>query len=146
MLSNRNRKYQGFTILEIMAVVIIIGLLAAMVARNYFGQVDSARVKTTKASLKILDNAIMQFKLDTGRLPTEEEGLKALIERPSDVTDYPDGGYLQTKQVPKDAWGHEFIYHLNPESGAPFEVMSYGADGEAGGEGINADLRNTDAE
>jgi general secretion pathway protein G len=146
MHSKENRNRKGFTILEVMAVIIIIGLLAAMVARNYFGQVDNARVKTTKASLKILDNSITQFKLDTGRFPTEEEGIKALIEKPTDVMNYPEGGYLQSRQVPKDAWGHEFIYLLNPESGAPFEIKSLGADGEDGGEGINADLRNTDAD
>ena len=112
----KKRYSKGFTILEIMAVVIIIGILGGMVAINVFGKVDDAKVKTTKASLKILDDAVTQFKLDTGRFPTEEEGLKALVEKPTDVTSYPEGGYLKTKQVPKDAWGHEFIYHLNPES------------------------------
>ena len=146
MQNNRKKKYSGFTILEIMAVVIIIGILASMVAINVFSKVDDAKIKTTKASLRILDDAVTQFKLDTGRFPTEEEGLKALVEKPTDVTSYPEGGYLKTRTVPKDAWQHDFIYHLNPESGAPFEVMSYGADGEAGGEGVNADLRSTDAD
>lgn len=146
MRNNRKKKYSGFTILEIMAVVIIIGILASMVAINVFSKVDDAKVKTTKASLRILDDAVTQFKLDTGRFPTEEEGLKSLVEKPSDVTSYPEGGYLKTRTVPKDAWSNEFVYHLNPESGAPFEVMSYGADKEAGGEGVNADLRSTDAE
>jgi general secretion pathway protein G len=96
----------------------------------------------------VLDSAVTMFKLDTGRFPTEEEGLKALVEKPSDVMSYSDGGYLKTKQVPKDAWGHEFVYHLNPESGQPFEVMSYGSDGQEGGEAgtPNADIRSTDTD
>jgi general secretion pathway protein G len=146
MWNTRKKRCSGFTILEIMAVVIIIGILASMVAINVFSKVDDAKVKATKASLRILDDSITQFKLDTGRFPTEEEGLKALVEKPADVTSYPEGGYLKTRTVPKDAWQHDFVYHLNPESGAPFEVMSYGADGEPGGEGVNADLRSTDAD
>ena len=142
----KNKTNKGFTIIELMAVIVIIGLLAAMVARNFMGQTDKARVVTTKASLKVLDSSIQQFKMDTGIFPTEEEGLKALIEKPVDVLNYPEGGYLQTKQVPKDAWGHEFVYILSPESGAPFEIKSYGADGQEGGEGNNADLKSTDAE
>jgi general secretion pathway protein G len=145
-MSHNNRKQKGFTIIELMAVIVIIGLLAAMVAKNFVGQTDKARVITTKASLKTLDSEIQHFKMDTGRYPTEEEGLKALIEKPSDVIGYPEGGYLQSSTVPKDAWGHDFIYILNPESGKPFEIRSYGADGQEGGEGINADLRSTDAD
>jgi general secretion pathway protein G len=94
----------------------------------------------------VLDDAITQFKLDTGRFPTEEEGLKVLVEQPADVTNYPEGGYLKTSTVPKDAWGNDFVYHLNPESGGPFEIISYGADGEPGGEGYNADLSSRDAD
>jgi len=146
MRKYRKKRYSGFTILEIMAVVIIIGILASIVAFNVFGKVEDAKIKATKASLKVLDDAVTLFKLDTGRFPTEEEGLKALVEKPTDVMGYSEGGYLKTKTVPKDAWGHEFIYHLNPASGQPFEVMSYGADGEEGGEGKNADLRSTDAD
>ena len=148
MRNDQKRVYRGFTILEIMAVVIIIGILASMVAMNVFSKVDDAKKKATKASLRVLDDAVTQFKLDTSRFPTEEEGLKALVERPTDVTSYPEGGYLKTRTVPKDAWGGEFVYHLNPESGAPFEVMSYGADKEAGGEPgtPQEDLRSTDAE
>jgi general secretion pathway protein G len=143
----RNKQRQkGFTIIELMAVIVIIGLLAAMVAKNFVGKIDEARKTTTKASLKTLHSAVQEFKMNTGRYPTEEEGLKALIEKPSDVINYPEGGYLQARQLPKDAWGHEFIYQLNPESGAPFEVKSYGADGQEGGEGDNADLRSTDAD
>ncbi len=110
------------------------------------GRIDKARVVSTKANLKMLHNAVIQFKLDTGRFPTEDEGLKALIEQPTDVTGWNTGGYLETTALPKDAWGNDFIYQLMPESGKPFVIISYGADGEEGGEGYNADLRSTDAE
>jgi general secretion pathway protein G len=146
MRNHREKRCGGFTILEIMAVVIIIGTLAGIVAFNVFGKIEDAKIKATKASLKVLDDAVTLFKLDTGRFPTEEEGLKALVEKPTDVTTWSEGGYLKTKQVPKDAWGHDFVYHLNPESGQPFEVMSYGSDGQEGGEGKDADLRSTDAD
>jgi len=135
----------GFTMVEIMAVIIILGLLAAVVVRNFVGQTDRARVITTKASLKLLHMAVMQFQMDTGRFPTEEEGLKALIEQPTNVDNWPAGGYLETTEIPKDGWGNDFIYVLYPESGKPFAIKSLGADGEEGGEGNDADLLSTDA-
>jgi len=140
----RNRK--AFTMLEIMAVLIILGLLATLVAKKVSDKVDQARVATTKANLKLLHQSINQFKMDTARFPTEDEGLYALIEQPSDVTNYPPGGYLETTDIPKDGWGEEFIYEMYPESGQAFVIKSYGADKEEGGEGYNADLYSTDAE
>ncbi len=145
MKSNKNKHRSAFTIIEVMAVIIIIGLLAAMVARNFMGQTDKARVITTKASLRILDEAVLQFKMDTGRYPTEEEGLLVLIEPPSDIENYPEGGYLKTTEVPQDSWKYDFVYIRYPESGKPYEILSYGADGEEGGEDYDADLRSTDA-
>jgi general secretion pathway protein G len=137
---------RAFTMVEIMAVIIILGLLAALVVRNFVGQTDKARVITTKASLKLLHTAVLQFKMDTGRYPTEEEGLKVLVEQPSDVTNWQQGGYLETTEIPKDGWGRDFIYELNPESGKPFVIKSLGADGKEGGEGYDADLYSTDAD
>jgi len=130
---------------ELMAVLIILGLLVAVVVRNYMGQTDKARVITTKASLKSLHFAVNQFKMDTGRFPTEEEGLKALVEQPSDITNWEPGGYLETTEIPKDGWGNDFIYERFPESGKPFVIKSLGADGKEGGEGYDADLYSTDA-
>jgi general secretion pathway protein G len=139
------RKRKGFTLVEIMAVIIIIGLLAAIVSVNFLGQTDKARVTTTKANLKMLHNAVAQFKMDTGRYPTAEEGLSVLIEPPSDVTGYQQGGYLDSTAVPKDAWGNEFIYVAYPESGKPYVIISDGADGQEGGEDYDKDLYSTDA-
>jgi len=142
----KNAKRKGFTLVEIMAVIIIIGLLAAIGAMNFLGQTDKARVTTTKANLKTLHNAVAQFKMDTGRYPTEEEGLNVLIEQPSDVKGYQPGGYLDSTDLPTDAWGNEFVYIAYPESGKPYVVVSYGADGQEGGEEYDADLYSTDAE
>ncbi len=139
------RRTDGFTMVELMAVLIILGLLAAVVANNFMGQTDRARVVTTKASLKVLHNAVIQFKMDTGRYPSEEEGLYELIEEPTDVVGWNPGGYLESTDIPPDAWGREFVYLLNPESGKPFVIISFGADGEEGGEGYDADLYSTDA-
>ena len=141
----RNSKRLGFTIIEVMAVIVIIGILAGIVAVNVVGRIDKARVTAAKASLKMLHNAVIQFKLDTGRYPSEDAGLLELIEQPTDVTGWNPGGYLETTTIPKDAWGNDFIYQSYPESGKPFVVISYGADGEEGGEDNNADLLSTDA-
>ena len=141
---NRNRS--GFTMVELMAVLVIIGLLASVVAVNVIGKIDKARVVATRASLKLLHNSVIQFKLDTGRFPTEEEGLLSLIEQPSDVSGWDISGYLETTSVSKDGWKNEFIYELYPESGKPFVIISFGAEGEEGGEGYDTDLFSTDAD
>jgi len=142
--TRKNIRY-AFTMVELMAVLIILGLLATVVVRNFIGQTDKARVTTTKANLKVMHNAILQFKMDTGRYPTEEEGLYALIEEPVDVAGWQSGGYLNSTDIPKDSWNNEFIFQLDPESGKPFVIISYGADGEPEGEDYNFDLYSTDA-
>ncbi len=135
----------GFTMVELMAILIIIGLLATVVVTKVATQIDKARVTTTKANLKILHSAVNQFKMDSGRFPTEEEGLMALVEEPADVISYEPGGYLETTGIPTDAWGEEFVYELFPESGKAFVIVSFGADKEEGGEDYDADLLSTDA-
>lgn len=144
----KTRRYirSGFTMVELMAILVIIGLLAAVVATNVIGRIERAKVTSTKASLRILHAAVTQYKLDTGQFPTEEEGLMALIEPSSEVVDLVDpAGYLETTEIPKDGWGNDFDYMLYPESGKPFVIISYGADGEEEGEGYDADLYSTDA-
>lgn len=143
-MNRQNRKRRGFTMVELVAVLIILGLLATVVVRNFVGQTDKARVTTTKTNLKVLHEAVMEFKMDTGFYPTEEEGLYALIEEPMDINGWRSGGYLNATEIPTDAWGNEFIYILEPESGQPFVIVSYGADGEPEGEGYDEDLYSTD--
>ncbi|MDI9433609.1 MAG: type II secretion system major pseudopilin GspG [Sedimentisphaerales bacterium] len=142
--SKKRQVRTGFTMVELMAVLIILGLLAGVVVKNFVGQTERAKVTTTKASLRQLASAVNQFYMDTNRYPAEDEGLYALIEPPSDVQNFQPGGYLDTTDVPTDGWGNEFIYELYPESGKPFVIKSLGADSQDGGEGYNADLLSTD--
>ena len=142
-MKRRKRKTRkGFTMIELMAVLIILGLLATVLVRNFMGQTDRARIIITKANLKILHSAVNQFKMDTGRFPAEDEGLMALIEQPSDITIWEPGGYLETTDMPFDGWNNDFIYELYPESGKQFQIRSMGPDGE---EGTEDDLLSTDA-
>lgn len=145
MSKNREQRARyGFTMVELMAVLIILGLLAGVVVRNFVGQTERAKVTTTKASLKQLSSAVQQFYMDNNRYPTEDVGLEELVVQPSDVTNWPMGGYLDSTDVPVDGWGRDFIFQLYPETGKPFVIISLGADGQEGGEGYDADLRSTD--
>ena len=145
MKNQRTIVRKGFTMIELMAMLIIIGLLATLVVTKVSDQIDKARVTTTKVNLKTLHQKIVEFALDNYRYPTEDEGLDTLIIAPSDVTNYPPDGYLDTSEVPTDAWGNDFYYELNPETGGKFMITSWGADGEEGGEGYDADLHGDDA-
>ena len=140
--ARKRRVRYGFTMVELMAMLIIIGLLATLVVTKVASKIDQARVTTTKANLKALHAAVNQFKMDTGRFPAEDEGLIALIEQPSDVAVWEPGGYLETTSINLDGWNNEFIYELYPESGKQFQIRSRGPDGE---EGTEDDLLSTDA-
>ncbi|MCP4451601.1 MAG: type II secretion system major pseudopilin GspG [Planctomycetes bacterium] len=145
MKGTHNKKQRrGFTMIELMAVLIIMGLLFAVVANNFMGQTDKARKITTKANLKLLHDAVKSFKMDTGRYPDDEEGLSVLIDPPMDVQSYQEGGYLDRTELPVDGWGNDFEYIRYPESGKPFVIRSFGADNQEGGEGFDADLLSTD--
>ena len=130
----RIRKKKGFTLVELMAVLLIVALLAGLAAKSFMGQTEKAKVIATKADLKTLHAAVNMFKLDTGRYPSEDMGLIELVEEPTDVEGWNPEGYLESTEVPQDAWDNDFIYMLNPESGKPFVIISYGADGKEGGE------------
>ena len=142
----RKMNKKAFTLVELMAVLLIVALLAGIAAKNFMGQTEKAKVTATKATLKALQQAVNMFKLDTGRYPTEDMGLLELIEQPTDVIGWMQGGYLETTGVPLDAWKNELVYQLNPESGKPFVIISYGSDGKEGGEGYDYDLYSTDVE
>ncbi|MFA5422410.1 MAG: type II secretion system major pseudopilin GspG [Phycisphaerae bacterium] len=145
MESKTKKQRNAFTIIEVMAVLIILGLLATVVAVNVVGHVKESRVRATKLNLKKLHQAVQSFEMQTNRYPDENVGLIELIEQPSDVENWPQGGFLETTEIPTDAWGNEFVFELDPASGKPFVIISYGADDEEGGEGDDADLYSTDA-
>jgi len=136
------KKYNksGFTLVEMMAVLLIIALLAGLAGTSFLGQIDKAKVKTTKADLVTLRSAVTQFKMDTGYYPSEEVGLIELVEEPMDLDGWAPGGYLQEITIPKDGWGNDFVYLLDPGDGKPFVIISYGADGKEGGEDYDADI------
>jgi general secretion pathway protein G len=138
----KKRVRYGFTMIELMAMLIIIGLLATLVVTKVATKIDQARITTTKANLKALHSAVNQFKMDTNRFPSEDKGLIDLIEQPTDVDTWEPGGYLETTEIPPDGWGNEFIFELYPESGKQFVIRSCGPDKE---EGTEDDLLSTDA-
>ena len=135
----RRARTKGFTLLELLVVVVIIGLLAGFVAPRYFGQVGKSEVATAKAQIDALEKALDQYRLDTGRYPSNEVGLKALVERPPDEPKW-NGPYLK-KTVPLDPWGKPYVYKL-PGQKWDFELLSYGRDGRPGGSGEDADIGN----
>ena len=139
-MKKKHYKNDGFTLVEMMAVLLIIALLAGLASTAFLGKIDEAKVKTTKADLVTLRNAVLDFKMSTGYFPSEEVGLIELIEQPMDLPGWTPGGYLQETVLPLDGWKNDFVYILNPESGKPFDIISYGADGKEGGEGYDADI------
>ena len=134
---------KGFTMVELMAVLIILGLLATLVGTKVLKQIENAKVATTKANLKTLHMAVQQFYMDTQRFPTDEEGLLILVESMGDIEGYDLDGYLEQTEIPKDGWKNEFIYEPFPEGGGSFAIRSCGPDGE---EYTEDDLLSTDAD
>jgi general secretion pathway protein G len=130
---------RGFTLLELLVVVAIIGLLAGYVAPRYFGQVGKSEVNAAKAQIDALEKALDQYRLDTGTYPTNELGLNALVQRPPNEAKW-NGPYLR-KGVPLDPWGKPYIYKMPGEKG-DYDLISYGKDGQPGGTGEGADLSN----
>jgi len=133
---------RAFSLLEMLIVIGIIGLIAALVLPRIAAGFGKGQVKTTQAQLELLTTATEGFKLDIGRYPTEQEGLLVLVEKPADPIAAAKwkAPYLQKKTIPMDGWGRPFVYKLDPTFG--FEIKSLGADGKEGGEGENADLSN----
>jgi len=137
---------RGFTLLEIIVVVFILSLLAAIVAPKIIGRTDDARIAEGKVQIKNFETALKLFKLDNAFYPSTEQGLAALVEKPATgqvPEKYREGGYLEQKKIPADPWGNPYIY-ISPGVYGDFDLISYGADGKEGGEGKDADIKNWD--
>ncbi|MCE4537067.1 type II secretion system major pseudopilin GspG [Pelomonas sp. P7] len=132
-----NHRYSGFTLLELLVVMVIIGLLAGYVGPKFFGQIGKSEVKATKAQIDALQKSLDQYRLDVGHYPSTEQGLSALVIKPADEAKWA-GPYL-SKAVPQDPWGHDYQYRSPGEHGE-YDLLSFGRDGRPGGEGEDADL------
>jgi general secretion pathway protein G len=140
------RDQRGFTLIEIMVVLIIIGLLAGIVVPKLIGRTDEAKKTKAQVQIKNIESALDLYKLDSGSYPTTEQGLSSLVERPT-IGEIPkgwkEGGYLD--KMPKDSWGNLYVY-LSPGVHGDYDLYSYGADGEEGGEGKYADIQSWNLE
>ena len=136
----------GFTLIEIMVVIVILAMLAAIVGPKLMGRTDDAKVTDTRVQIKNIETALKLYKLDTGSYPSTEQGLGALVTKPTVgviPNSYKEGGYLESKKVPKDPWGNDYLY-VSPGEHGDYDLFSYGADGAKGGDGKNADITSWD--
>ena len=137
--TGRIRHGAGFTLLELLVVMVIIGLLAGYVGPRYFSQVGKSEIKAARAQIDALEKALDQYRLDTGHYPSAESGLAALVTKPANELKW-DGPYLK-KNLPLDPWGSPYLYKIPGEHGE-FDLLSYGKDGQLGGAGEAADVTN----
>ena len=139
------RNTAGFTLIELMVVIIILGLLAAIVMPRIVGETDKARYGAALAQMRILEDALKRYKLDNGIFPTTDQGLEALVRRPTSGVlprGWPEGGYLDKQDIPRDPWGNAYVY-ISPGQHSPdYDLKSFGADGVEGGDGYNADIES----
>ena len=131
----------GFTLIELMVVIVIIGLLATIVTQRFMGNLEKAKNETTRAQIATFKSALQMFYLNHGHYPS---ALQALITNPGggEIEDYPDGGYLDTTEIPADPWGREYLYTSPGRVSHDFDLESYGRDGLDGGDGVDADIES----
>lgn len=138
---------RGFTLIELMIVVVIVGILATLLIPRIMDRPEEARRIKAKADIKSIESALKLYKLDNSNYPTSDQGLLALITKP-DTSPVPnkwrEGGYLEAKEVPKDPWGNIYYYSSPGSDGKDYLIISYGADGESGGNGKNADISSSE--
>lgn len=142
-VENRVRE-AGFTLIELMVVIIIIGVLAALIAPRVINRAEEAKVSETKVQIRNIETALKLYKLDNGRYPSTEQGLEALVEKPTTGTlpkNWREGGYLEKKRVPVDPWGGRYIY-LSPGVHGDYDIISQGADNAKGGEKFDKDIES----
>lgn len=142
------RKNAGFTLLEILVVVVIIGLMAAIIVPSVMGRLEQASIVKAKADIRALQTALNLFKIDNFKYPTTDQGLEALVKQPADpsIRNWKPGGYLQDQTVMKDPWKNEYHYVFPGTQGGEYDLFTYGADGQEGGDGANADIGNWNLE
>ena len=138
----RRRPETGFTLIEVMVVIVILGVLAALIVPRVLGRPDEARIVAAKQDIASIMQALKLYKLDNRRYPSTEQGLKALVERPS-IAPQPDNWKSYLEKLPNDPWGSPYQF-LSPGLKGDVDVLSFGADGRAGGEGIDADIGSWD--
>ena len=139
----------GFTLVEILVVIAIISLLAGVVLLNIAPQIGMGSQAAAKAQIQVLSSAATTYRMAHGRYPTQQQGLEALVRKPAQEPipeNYPDSGYLSGRTVPADPWKNPYIYLCPGRQNEPFEILSYGADGEPGGSGADADVSSSDAQ
>ncbi|MGB9642858.1 MAG: type II secretion system major pseudopilin GspG [Candidatus Ratteibacteria bacterium] len=140
---------KGFTFIELMAVVVILGILAMYVMPKIFGRVDQAKVTAAKVQIKSFEQALKLFYLDNSFYPSTEQGLEALVEKPTTgriPEKWREGGYLEKNTIPLDPWGHPYVYLSPGRNGEDYEIISYGKDGQEGGTGYDADISSSEIE
>jgi general secretion pathway protein G len=132
----------GFTLIELMIVIVIIAILAGVIGPKFFGQTDKAKISSAKSQIMNFKTALENYKLDNGNYPTADQGLKSLVEKPTSdpiPQSYATKGYLDSKTLPQDPWKHDYVY---TSDGSDYTIISLGADGKEGGDNFNADIKS----
>jgi general secretion pathway protein G len=139
------RRESGFTLIEIMVVLVIIAILGALIGPQLLGQVDSARIKASRLDIRAISTALDMYQMDNFRYPTTQQGLEALVKAPTGEPvprNWRPQGYLKSRSVPKDQWGNDYVYLQPGREGLPYDLYTLGADGQPGGEDSDADIGN----